>query len=211
LWTLQIFFFNKVWKRLQDWKLKFLSQAGKEILLKAVIQAIPTYCMSVFLLPRALCKEINSHMRKFWWGHKENTHRVNWMSWKNMGLSKEAGGMGFRDFTLFNKALLAKQSWRLWHHPKSLVARIMKEKYYPGCSILEAEIGRRSSFAWRSIHRSCDVLKEGLIWRVGNRHSVQIWKDRWVPNPSTFKIFSPPTLLDPDAKVCDLVDTNSKW
>ena len=28
---------ERVWKRLQDWKLRFLSQAGKEILLKAVI------------------------------------------------------------------------------------------------------------------------------------------------------------------------------
>jgi hypothetical protein len=60
---------NKVWKLLQDWKLKFLSQAGKEILLKVVIQAIPTYSMSVFSLPKALCKEINSLMQKFWWGH----------------------------------------------------------------------------------------------------------------------------------------------
>jgi hypothetical protein len=84
---------DKVWKRLQDWKLKFLSQAGKEILLKAVVQAIPTYYMSIFILPRALCKKINSQMRKFWWGHKENNHRVNWMSWENMGLSKEARGM----------------------------------------------------------------------------------------------------------------------
>jgi hypothetical protein len=37
---------DKVWKRLQDWKLKLLSQVGQEILLKAVVQAIPTYCMS---------------------------------------------------------------------------------------------------------------------------------------------------------------------
>ena len=71
---------DRVWKKLQDWKLKFLSQAGREILLKAVVQAIPTYCISVFLLPLALCTEINSHMRKFWRGNKENRSRVNWMS-----------------------------------------------------------------------------------------------------------------------------------
>ena len=48
-----------------------------------------------------------------------------------MGLSKKEGGLGFRDFTLFNKALLAKQCWRLWAQPGSLVVRIMKAKYYP--------------------------------------------------------------------------------
>jgi hypothetical protein len=43
---------DRVQRRLGDWKLKFLSQAGKEILLKAVIQAIPTYSMSIFLLSK---------------------------------------------------------------------------------------------------------------------------------------------------------------
>jgi hypothetical protein len=67
---------DRVWNRIQSWKVKFLSQAGKEILLKAVVQAIPTYCMSVFLLPKSLRKEINSLMQKFWWGHKENDKKI---------------------------------------------------------------------------------------------------------------------------------------
>jgi hypothetical protein len=55
-----------------------------------------------------------------------------------MGLLKGSGGMGFRDFHSFNKALLAKQCWRLWNQPDSLVSQIMKAKYYPDCNILEA-------------------------------------------------------------------------
>jgi hypothetical protein len=56
---------DRVEKRLRDWKLKFLSQVGKEVLLKAVVQAIPTYSMSVFFMPKALCSNINSLMQKF--------------------------------------------------------------------------------------------------------------------------------------------------
>jgi hypothetical protein len=48
---------DRIWKRLHDWKTKFLSQAGKEILLKEMIQAIPTYNMSVFPLPMGLSME----------------------------------------------------------------------------------------------------------------------------------------------------------
>ena len=54
--------------KLSGWKEKLLSHAGKEILIKAVVQAILTYTMSVFLLPNSLCDEMTSMVRQFWWG-----------------------------------------------------------------------------------------------------------------------------------------------
>ena len=59
---------EKVWKKLQGWEGKLLSQAGREVLIKAVIQAIPTYAMGCFKLPLGLCHEIESMIKKFWWG-----------------------------------------------------------------------------------------------------------------------------------------------
>jgi hypothetical protein len=93
---------------------------------------------------------------------------VHWMSWKRMGTQKKDGGMGYRDFRSFNKALLAKQSWWLWQTPDSFLAKVIKDRYYSGSNILEAYLGARPSFAWRSIHSLCDLVKTGLIWRVGN-------------------------------------------
>jgi hypothetical protein len=98
-----------------------------------------------------------------------------------MGKSQFMGGMGFHDFHSFNKALLAKQFWRLWHHPESLIASIMKAKYHPESSILEAGVGHRPSFACRSIHSSSAIVKEGLVWHMASGSSVQIWKHRWFP------------------------------
>jgi hypothetical protein len=124
---------DKVIRKLNNWKSKLLSLAGKEILIKAVVQAIPTYSMSVFLLPVSLCKDLNHLMQFFWWGHLCNDSKIHWMSWSRMGRAKIAG-LGFRDLLMFNKALLAKQCWRLIQFPHSLCSRILKDKYFPNTS-----------------------------------------------------------------------------
>jgi hypothetical protein len=58
-------------------------------------------------------------MSKFWWGHKDNDKKIAWMSWGKMGLSKDVGGLGYRDLESFNMALLAKQGWCLIQNPNS--------------------------------------------------------------------------------------------
>lgn len=49
---------ERVWTKLQGWKEQLLSQAGREIFLKAVVQAIPTFAMSCFKVPITLCNDI---------------------------------------------------------------------------------------------------------------------------------------------------------
>ena len=61
---------------MQGWKEKLPSQAGKEVMIKAVIQSIPTYSMSVFRLPLGLIKDIEAMIRKFWRGNQENKRRM---------------------------------------------------------------------------------------------------------------------------------------
>ena len=61
---------EKLAKKLSGWKEKLLSKAGKEVLNKAVAQAIPTYTMSCFKLPDTLYDELKSLIRNFWWRQK---------------------------------------------------------------------------------------------------------------------------------------------
>ena len=63
-----IYLKERVWKKLQGWKEKILSQVGREVLIKSVIHAIPTYTMSCFKLPKGLVKELEVLIQKFWWG-----------------------------------------------------------------------------------------------------------------------------------------------
>ena len=71
---------ERVWAKLQGWKEKLLSQAGREVLLKAVVQAISTFTMSCFKLPVGLCKEIEMQIRKFWWGERGGQRKIHWKS-----------------------------------------------------------------------------------------------------------------------------------
>ena len=56
---------KKISKKLAGWKEKLLSKAGKEVLIKDVAQAIPTYTMSCFKIPDSLCDDLTSMIRNF--------------------------------------------------------------------------------------------------------------------------------------------------
>ena len=200
----------KVAKKLAGWKEKLLSTAGKEVLIKAVAQAVPTYTMSCFKLPNAICDELTSMVSQFWWGQKKEEKRVAWMSWEKLCQPKEKGGMGFRDLKGFNKALLAKQGWRLQTNTHSLFTRVFKAKYFLDSNFSQARIGHNPSFAWRSIMSAQDVVNKGMRWRVGDGHSIKIWSEKWLPSPSLDKVASPKNLIEADAKVCELIDHERK-
>ena len=53
--------------KLEGWKEKLLKQTGKEILIKAVIQAIPSYVMSIAKFPNGFCENLCSKVIRFWW------------------------------------------------------------------------------------------------------------------------------------------------
>lgn len=116
---------DKVWRRISNWKNTFLSQARKEVLLKFVVQAIPTYTMSLFWFPQKICHLITSSMSHFWWGNMTKQKGVHWKRWELLDDTKSQGGIGFRELEAFNKALLAKQIGRILQNPSSLVGQIL--------------------------------------------------------------------------------------
>ena len=186
-----IHFVERIKQRLKGWMEKHLSLGGKEILLKAVAQAIPVFAMSVFNLPKGVCKEITDVIAQFWWGDDEGDKKMHWYTWWKLCYPKSEGGMGFRDLHSFNLAMLAKQIWRLVTNPDSLCAQILKAKYYPNGSILQAGPKNGSSFTWQSIVAAIPTCKRGIIWRVGSGDNINIWNDPWVPSSIDKRVITP--------------------
>lgn len=129
---------DQVGRKIVGWKGKLLSNVGREILIKVVAQATPTYTMNYFKLPNSLCSKINSMVGGFWWGNKDKERKIPWVSWKNLCKPKVDRCMGFWDLKAFNLALLAKQGWRILQNPTSLVHRVLKAKYFVKSSFMEA-------------------------------------------------------------------------
>ena len=119
---------DKLSKKLAGWKEKLLSKVGKEVLIKVVAQAIPTYTMSYFKIPDSLCDDLTSMIWNFWWGQKGEERKMSWLSWDKLCESKANGGMGFRQLKQFNLALLAKQGWRLQLMQYSLAYHLFKAR-----------------------------------------------------------------------------------
>ncbi|KAL0285580.1 UNVERIFIED_CONTAM: hypothetical protein Scaly_2814500 [Sesamum calycinum] len=179
----------------------YLSQAGKEVLIKAVAQAIPTYAMGCFRLPISLVKEIQSMVANYWW-HNGEAKKIHWLSWKKMCILKALGGMGFRDLHAFNLAMLSKQVWRILLFPNSFSVKFFVLDIFMTERCFSAKRGWNPSFTWRSLQAAIDIVRGGFRWGIGSGRSVKVWQDPWLPRPFSFHILTPPGANDPHLRLC---------
>ncbi|GAU39678.1 hypothetical protein TSUD_320910 [Trifolium subterraneum] len=123
----------RIWKRINSWRSRPLSKAGKEVMIKSVLQSMLTYVMNIYLLPDSLINDIERMINDFWWGGGDNNNKgIRWLAWDKMVCTKEEGGLRFQDFHAFNMAMVDKQGWNFINNPTSMVARIFKSRWRIG-------------------------------------------------------------------------------
>lgn len=135
------------------------------------------------LLPCGWCDDLNALVAKYWWGGRGFVRKIHWTKLSSMCKPKLDGGLGFKDLSTFNRALLAKQWWRLLSNTHSLFYRIFKSKYFSTGTFLSAKLGSNPSFVWRSFLSARDLLLDGVCWKIGNGLLVDVWSDKWTERP----------------------------
>lgn len=122
---------------------------------------------------------------------------------------KGSGGLGFRNFGIFNISLLVKQGWRSIQNPNSLLAQVLKAKYNPNSDFLNSELESGVYYSWMSFWASKKSLFEGVCWRVGNNEQISVQNSAWVMGSNNYRLVDSIYINHLD-RVIDLINPISR-
>ena len=201
---------DKLMHRVNGWTDRWLSKGGKEVLIKSILLALPTYVMSGVLLPLEICENPTSAIAQFWWSSNPPKEENSLEKWEKVCLPQEEGGIRFRMIHEFNLALLAKQLWRLVQYSDSLVAKVLRERYYRMSSPLRTTSVNSPSYVWTSISAARKLLILGIRHKIHSGYEVKVWEDPWIPTIPARPARPVAPALHSNMRVSDLINQQSK-
>ena len=124
--------------------------------------------------------------RRFLSGGGSDLNKIAWVNWEIVCLPKERGGLGIKDITSFNLALLGKWKWELFHRQDELWAKVLVSRYGDWRGLAEAPYDKNASLWWRdlklALHQPSiqNVFRDGIAWKVGRGDKILFWEDNWL-------------------------------
>uniref|UniRef100_A0A803Q826 CCHC-type domain-containing protein n=1 Tax=Cannabis sativa TaxID=3483 RepID=A0A803Q826_CANSA len=176
-----LFLKDKILGKLEGWKAKNLSQAGRTTLVSSVLQSILNYFLSSVQVPTTLCEELDRVVAKFWWvGSVDKKHYSALRSWSGLCQPKRCGGLGFRRFKDMNLALLAKLCWMVMEGKDKPWVKLLRDKYCKSTDVWDVEKTGNDSRCWRSILQAKAICVNGAGFMIADG-SYEIWDRPWLP------------------------------
>jgi hypothetical protein len=156
----------------------FLSQAGRLEVTNSIFTALPTFCMSTFLLQQLVIEQIDKFRKLcLWRGADVNAKQRPKAAWTMVCRSKEEGGLGVINIKTQNESLLLKHLHKFFNKDDTPWVSLVWEKYY-GSGSLPGN-SKKGSFWWRDILKLLDKFKGIARVEVRNGRSCQLWGDLW--------------------------------
>ncbi|WMV07424.1 hypothetical protein MTR67_000809 [Solanum verrucosum] len=197
---------EKTEKRLARWKAQYISLGGRLILINFVLDALPTYVMSLFPIPPKVMKKLDRLRRDFLWRGCKEGKGYKLVNWQTTMHSREQGGLGIRNPRAQNNSLLMKWLWRYNRKDHALWREVIRHKFgelNPWCTNVSTDTDGVG--AWKTIRALWPKLERNLQKRVGDGKRIKFWKDAWKEQSPLMEIFPRLFILsnNPDATIYD--------
>lgn len=172
---------QRVRQRLQGWKSKCLSRAGRITLAQTVINSMVVYQMQFQKLLVSVHKELDKSVRRCVWRSTEEKRELHLISCDVLCRPKVRRGVGLKCSVAMDKSSLSKLAWRLFHEEDTIWSRMIRAKY---CISLDEpptfKPKARSLVIWRGLCWGSELLHRGKWWHFWNGRHTIFWGDRWL-------------------------------
>ncbi|KAL9673455.1 hypothetical protein QQ045_029713 [Rhodiola kirilowii] len=102
---------EKISSRLKCWSNRFLSRAGRRVLVASVLQAMVFYWARVCILPKTVIHAVNAACARFLWCGSSDQKGSHLVKWEVVCRDKVEGGLGLKNIEAMNYAMVIGQMW----------------------------------------------------------------------------------------------------
>nr|GEU69462.1 putative reverse transcriptase domain, reverse transcriptase zinc-binding domain protein [Tanacetum cinerariifolium] len=169
---------DRVETKFNNWMNIMLSYAGRLQLITSILSSMQVYWASVFILPKIVFKDIDKILKGFLWCQGELLKEKVKISWKQVCKTKEEGGLGIKDLSLWIEVLMSKHLWNVVSMKESIWVKWVSNNKLRGSSIWEIECDNDASSGWKSILGLRDKMRHHIICKVGDGSSIFLWHDK---------------------------------
>ena len=106
---------DRITSRVSSWTARFLSFVGRLQLIKSVLYGIQSFWNGLFILPKAVIRQVEQILRQFLWKGPQLGTRGAKVAWEDLSLPTKEGGLGIKKLDEWNIAAMCKHLWNLCH------------------------------------------------------------------------------------------------
>ena len=104
--------------------------------------------------------------------------KLHLINWNIVCESKESGGLGIRDLTLMNRALLGKWTWKFAMKGDTIWRKFFSLKYgMEEGDRFSRTRGNHEIGLWKAINKEAAQMKQYCSFDLGDGQSIRFWED----------------------------------
>ena len=142
---------------------------------------MPIYLMFLVCLPRVVRLQLEKIQKDFVWGGGGLEKKPHLVKWEVVCFDERKGGLGVRNLSNLNRALLGNWSWCFAEEKGTLWKQVISRTYgveERGWCTREVREGYGVGF-WKEIRKELPLMRSNFVFSVGDGRRVRFWEDTW--------------------------------